>query len=398
VNREVAVVGAYEHPTRLAPDKSEFQLMAEAAIGALGDAGLTKDDIDGICAMPNEFIGGNLTRINLLVDYLNLNPKFVDSTIVGGSSMQFLAARAALAIQQGLARCILVPFGARPRSQNERIGTSGKTTRTGSSKLKPNAESYEDIYGLTVMGFFGMVIKRHMAVYGTTEEQLAQVAVTQRKHAALNPDAKYKDPITIEDVMNSRYICYPLRMLTCCLISDGAGALILAHPDVVKDTKGNPAWVTGIGEALTHTNGGYADWLNVGTVAAGKKSFGEAGITLKDIDALQVYDATAFHIIQALEDLGFCERGEGGRFVEGGQRITFGGEIPLNTDGGGLSSNQVGTRGPFPMIEAIRQVRGVCGERQVPDCKISVASATGGGGGGGQGPRRSSSVIVFERD
>jgi acetyl-CoA C-acetyltransferase len=398
MDRSVAVVGAYEHPTRLSPDKSEFQLMAEACIGALDDAGLKKEDIDGLTTLPTEFIGGNLTRINLLVDYLNLDPRWVDSTLVGGTSMQFQFARAAMAIRQGLARCVLVVFGATPKSQQERIGTSGKTTRTKSTELKPNAESYEDIYGLTVMGLFGMTTQRHMALYGTTEEHLAHVSVTLRKHAGLNPHAKYRDPITVEDVLNSRYIAHPLRMLNCCVISDGAGALIVAHPDVVKQTRKKPVWLIGTGEAMTHTRGGHADWLDVGTRAAGKTAFAQAGITTKDVKTLQVYDATSFHIIQAVEELGFCERGEGGPFLDGGRRITFGGDLPINTDGGGMSSNQVGTRGPFVMIEAVRQARGECGDWQVPEADIVVASATGGGGGGGQGPRRSASVLVFARD
>jgi acetyl-CoA acetyltransferase len=190
-------------------------------------------------------------------------------------------------------------------------------------------------------------------------------------------------------------ISKPLRLLNCCAITDGGGALIVASPEIARNCAKKPVWLIGAGEALTRTNGGLGDFLDVGTRHAAPVAFADAGITHDDVDTVQIYDATAFHPIQHLEDLGFCETGQGGPFLDGGRRISLGGELPINTDGGGLSSNHAVTRGIFVMLEAVRQARGEGGKSQVPDAKIVIASAVGGGGPGGQGFRRSASVLVF---
>lgn len=397
-DRTAAIVGAYEHPARLAPDKSDLQLIAEAARAVLDDAGLKKSDIDGVCVSPNLYHGGNVSSINLLIDYLNLHPGWVDSTYAGGASFQYQAARAVRAVEAGDATCVLLLFGSTPRSNRIALGSTGVLRPKLRDRLKPNAESFEDIYGLTIMGFFAMTARRHMALYGTTEEHLAQVSVTERQHASLNPEAKYRDPISIEDVLNSRYISDPLRLLNCCMISDGAAAVIVASPEVARGCKKKPVWILGSGEDFSHTDGGYGDWLDLGTRRAGPQAFAKAGISHRDVDTLQVYDATSYHVIMSLEDLGFCGTGEGGAFIDGGQRISLNGELPTNTDGGGLSSNQVGTRGPFLLVEAVRQLRDECDERQVKNCKIAVTSSLGGGGEGGELNRRSASVFVLGRD
>jgi acetyl-CoA C-acetyltransferase len=402
-DRRVAIVGAFEHPTRLAPDKSDFQLLQECAAGALQDAGLTHRDVDGLCTLATASWGGDLSDPgpNRMADYLNIDPAFVDTTYVGGASLQFQVRRAAMAIEQGLAKVVLVMYAARPRSNPRSKGVAGGTAgmaSRGVSMLRPSAESFEDIYGVTTMGTFAMTATRHMHLYGTTEEHMAQVAVTQRSHAALNPQARYREPLTVEDVLASRMISSPMRLLNCCAITDGGGALVLAAPEVAKGTKKPPVWLIGAGEALTRGDGGAGDWLDTGLRRAAKRAFEQAGVSHSDIDTVQIYDATAFHVIQHLEDLGFCGIGEGGPFLDGGRRIQLGGELPVNTDGGGLSSNHVITRGIFVVIETVRQLRRECGERQVADASVAIASAVGGGGPGGQAYRRSASTLIFARD
>jgi acetyl-CoA C-acetyltransferase len=397
--RKVAVVGAWEHPTRFAPDKSDFQFMQECAAAALDDAGLSVKDVDGMLTVGYPQLGHDLSDPgpNRMADYLNIDPNWVDTTYVGGSSLQFQLFRAAMAIELGLASCILVTYAARPRSKKVPVGTAGMKAR-GVSVLRATQESFEDIYGVTVVGMFALNASRHMHLYGTTDEHLAQVAVTIRSHAQLNPDARYRAPLTVEEVMQSRLISSPLRLLNVCAITDGGGALVLASPEVARGCKKPPVWMIGAGEGFTKGDGGYGDWLDVGTRKAADTAFGRAGIKRDDVDTVQIYDATAFHIIQGLEELGFCKRGEGGSFIDGGKRIKLGGELPVNTDGGGLSSNQAITRGIFVVLEAVRQVRGECGDRQVKDCRIAIASGTGGGGPGGQSYRRSASVLIFGRD
>lgn len=398
-DRQVAFVGAYEHPARYAHDKSDFQFFQECAAGALKDAGLSHRDVDGLCLFPTSSYGGDLAdpAPNRMTDYLNIHPAFVDTTYVGGASLQFELLRAAMAIELGLARCVLVAYCARPRSKRVAVGTGGLAAR-GVTTLRPTAESFEDIYGMTTVGFFAMLVARHMHEYGTTEEHLAQVAVVERDHARLNPDARFQEPITVEDVLESRMIARPLRLLTCCMISDGGGALVLASPEVARNCRKPPVWMLGAGEALVQGDGGYANWLYSGTCDAAQKAFARAGIGHSDVDTVQIYDATAFHVIQHLEDLGFCKVGEGGPFLEGGKRIQLGGELPVNTDGGGLSSNHAVTRGIFVVLEAVRQLRHECGARQVQDCRVAICSATGGAGPGGQAFRRSASVLVLGGD
>ena len=396
--RTVAIVGAYEHPSRSVPDKSDFQFFFECVEGAVKDAGLSKDDVDGLCTQTTEIEGGDILdpAANALSDYLNIHPKFADATNVGGASLQFQIRRAAMAIEAGVASCVVVGFAIRPRSRRIAVGTTGSSIRR--TNLNPTAESFEDVYGLTTVAFFAMTANRHMHLYGTTDEQLAQVAVSQRTWAAMNPNAKYRDPITVDDVMNSRMICSPLHLLNICMISDGGGAVVLASPEVARRSKKKPVWILSAEEAFSHNDGGYGDWLALGTRVAAPKAFATAGVKHSDIDTVQIYDATSFHPIFHLENLGFCPIGQGGPFLDGGRRISPGGDLPTNTDGGGLSSNQPGTRGLLQVIEAVRQLRGECGPRQVPDCKLAVASAVGGGGEGGLASRRSASVIVLAKD
>jgi len=384
LRKAAAIVGAYEHPTRNAPDKSELLLHLESALGALVDAGLTREDIDAYMTAGNGL---------LLTDYLNIHPKFLDDTDVGGTSFLFHLNLACLGIQAGWFRCALITYGSTARSQGIAIGTGG-VSRPGVTTLAPTPDSFEEIYGLTTVGMRALIAQRHMHQYGTTPEHLAAVAVAMRKHAAKNPNAMYRDPIAAEDVLNSRMISSPLHLLDCCIISDGGGAIIVASPELARNCRKRPVWVLGFGEAVTHHEAGYRDWAATATERAAPPAFEMAGVNQDDVDVAMIYDAFTIYCITALEGLGFCPIGEGGPFVEGG-RIELGGQLPVNTDGGGLSSNHPGRRGIFLLIEATRQLRQEGGETQVPDCQIAVCSGTGGGGGG---MRQSAAVAILGRD
>ncbi|HMK78976.1 MAG TPA: thiolase domain-containing protein [Xanthobacteraceae bacterium] len=222
-----------------------------------------------------------------------------------------------------------------------------------------------------------MVAQRHMHEYGTTPEQLAEIAVTMRLHASMNSQAKYRDPITVEDVLASRIISSPLHLLDCCIISDGGGALVVTSAERARDLRKKPIYILGSGEAVRHAARGARDFLEIAAAQSGRLAFERAGVSHQDIDLAMVYDSFTITVLATLENLGFCKRGEGGAFVTGG-RLRFDGELPLNTDGGGLSSNHPGMRGIFLVIEAARQLRGECGPRQVKDCTIALAHGTGG--------------------
>ncbi len=367
LSRKTAVVGVYEHPTRFAPDKTVYQIMAESLKGALDDAGLTIKDVDGVCAAG---IGGGLGMIGLC-DYLNLTPNFVDGTNVGGCSFLAHTMHAAAAIAAGQCEVAVVLYGSQISSARFAIGTGGG----GGGGDAP--EQFDGPFGVTTVGAYAMVAQRHMHEYGTTAEQLAEVAVTMRLHASMNPVAKYRDPITVEDVLASRVISSPLHLLDCCIISDGGGALVITSAERARSLKKKPVYILGAAETVRHGGAGHRDYLENAAFQTGKLAFERADVKHADIDMAMIYDSFTITVISQLENLGFCKRGEGGPFVSGG-RIRFDGEFPINTDGGGLSSNHPGMRGIFLVIEAAKQLRGECGPRQVKDCKIALAHGTGG--------------------
>jgi acetyl-CoA acetyltransferase len=233
-------------------------------------------------------------------------------------------------------------------------------------------------YGHTLIAKHAMSARRHMHEFGTTIEQLAEIAVSARYNASLNPDAYYRDPITIEDVQSSQMIADPLTKLHCCIRSDGGGAILLTHEDRARDCASEPVWVLGTGEAISHsTMSEWEDLTESPCVRSGRKAFGQAGCEPEDIDVLEVYDSFTLTVLLTLEGLGFCKKGEGGPFVEDG-KLRVGGELPTNTDGGGLSACQPGMRGIFLLVEAARQLRGEGGERQVPGARLACVNATGG--------------------
>jgi acetyl-CoA acetyltransferase len=363
-----AIAGVYEHPTRWAPDKTEFQIMAEAAKGALDDAGLTIGDVDAL-------FGASMTMgamgIVELAEYLNLKPDYIDGTNIGGSSFVAHCTHAAAAIHAGLCEVALVLYGSTAASNAMAIGT-------GMGHGNRNAwESFQSPYGMTTVGSYALVAQLHMDTYGTKPEQLAEIAVTMRRHASLNPVAKMRSPITVDDVLSSRLISSPLHLLDCCIISDGGGAVVVTSAERARDLARTPVKILGCGESVCHQEIGSPDLLTMGARQAGDRAFAMAGVQRGDIDLAMVYDSFTITVLSTLENLGFCKVGEGGDFVSGG-RIGLGGELPVNLDGGGLSSNHPGMRGIFLVIEATRQLRGECGDRQVPGARLAVAHGTGG--------------------
>src|SRR3984957_15386356 len=380
LSRKTALAGVYEHPTRFAPDKTMYQIMAESIRGALDDCGLTIKDVDGLLTAG---MGMGAMAIVGFCDYLNLTPNFLDSTNIGGSSFVAHTAHAAAAINAGLCDVAVIVYGSTAASSRFAIGTGG-------GGGGDPCDQYESPYGPTTVGAHAMIAQRHMHDYGTTPEQLAEIAVTMRLHASMNPVAKYRDPITVEDVLASRVISSPLHLLDCCIISDGGGALVITPAERARDLKKKPAYILGVGETVRHAARGQRDFLEIAAAQSGRLAFERAGVAHKDIDMAMIYDSFTITVLATLENLGFCNRGEGGAFVSGG-RLRFDGDFPINTEGGGLSSNHPGMRGMFLVIEAVKQLRNECGPRQVKDCKIALAHGTGGA----LGTRHSGATLIL---
>jgi acetyl-CoA C-acetyltransferase len=365
IKGKTAVVGVYEHPLRWAPHKTQYQIMAESACGALDDAGLSIKDVDGLFTSGVSGMG-----IVSLAEHLNLNPDFLDSNSIGGSSFVSHTAHAAAAIAAGYCNVALILYGSKWSSDRFAIGTGGAGGGDPS-------EQFENCYGPTTVGDYALTAQRHMHEFGTTSEQLAEIAVTMRRHASMNPLAKFRDPITVEDVMTSRIVSSPLHLLDCCMISDGGGAVVVTSAERARDLKKKPVHLLGAAEACYHTSAGVRDLTNAAAKQSGPKALERAGVAHKDINMAMIYDSFTITVLVTLESLGFCKKGEGGAFIQNG-RIGLGGALPINTDGGGLSSNHPGMRGIFLVIEATKQLRGECGDRQVKDCKIAMVHGTGG--------------------
>jgi acetyl-CoA acetyltransferase len=362
---KAALVGVYEHPTRWAPNKTQYQIMTESARGALEDAGLTLKDVDGLFTS-----GVGAMGVVSLAEHLNLNPNYLDSTSIGGSSFVAHTIHAAAAISAGLCNIALILYGSTASSDRFAIGTGG-----GLGGDPP--DQFETMYGPTTVGAYALAAQRHMHEFGTTSEQLAEIAVTTRRHATMNSAAKFHDPITAEDVLASRMVSSPLHLLDCCMISDGGGALVVTSTERARDLKKKPVYILGGAEACYHTSAGMRDLTDAAAKQSGPRAMTMAGVAHKDIDMSMIYDSFTITVLITLESLGFCKKGEGGAFVQNG-RIGLGGELPINTDGGGLSSNHPGMRGIFLVIEATKQLRGECGERQVKDCQMALCHGTGG--------------------
>ena len=361
---KVCVVGAAESDLgKVATNTSHLDLIGQAAIRALDDAGLTLQDVDGVFAATSQ---SRMVGLGTC-EYLGIKPNFIDSTQIGGSSFMSHVSHAVAAITTGKCKVALIVYGSTQRSMS-RAATSQRELAWYEDPFKP----------MMPPSAYAMSAARHMHEFGTTREQLAEIAVAARKWAMMNPIAYNRDPLTIDDVLNAPMISYPFTIRDCCLVTDGGGAIVLTSADRAKDLKKPPVFVLGTGEQIGHANiSSMDDMTTTAAVESGKKAFEAAGVSKGDIDVLALYDAFTITTLLFLEDLGFCKKGEGGSFVENG-RIAPGGELPVNTSGGGLSYCHPGMYGLFLLIEATRQVRGECGERQVKDVNVALAHGNGG--------------------
>ncbi len=359
-----AIVGAAESDLgHVAEGMNVIDLMAQGITRALADCGLALKDVDGlICATTQSRTSG----LNLS-EYLGISPAFIDTTIIGGSSFMFHVGHALAAIQLGLCNVAVIAYGSTQRS----VGRRQASVR----EINPYETPYRPFLPSSA---YALAASRHMFEFGTTREQMAAVAVAARQWALKNPVAWEKKPLSIDEVLGARMVSYPFTVRDICLVTDGGGAIVLTAPDRAKSLKKPPVYVLGHGQAITHANiSSMPDLTVTGALASGKAAYAMAGLAAKDIDVVELYDAFTINTILFLEDLGFCPKGEGGRFVEGG-RIAPGGSLPVNTNGGGLSYCHPGMYGLFLLIEAVRQLRGECGERQVKGAETAIAHGNGG--------------------
>jgi acetyl-CoA acetyltransferase len=331
---------------------------------ALDDAGLELRDVDGLIIAAGGGMGG-LSPMGL-AEYLGIRPTFVDGLSVGGSSYVYHAARAALAVGTGLCEVAVVATGqkgktgGRPgRGIRATAERSGAANRPAPPAAPQGSGSFfwDSLAGLPLIGAYAMAARRHMHTYGTTSEDLAEIAVAARYHATMNPKAQFQEPITVDDVLNSRFIAEPLHLLDCCVVSDGGGAYVVTTADRAKDLKKPAVKMLGYGERIGHAGiGTMPDFTQTAAADTGKMAFEMAGLKPGDIDCAELYDSFTITVALLLEDLGFCEKGDVGRFAR--EHLRVGGPLPINTDGGGLSAVHPGMRGMFLMTEGVRQIRG----------------------------------------
>jgi acetyl-CoA C-acetyltransferase len=396
------MVGVYEHPLRDIPDRSTAQVHAEVAKGALEDAGLSFSDVDAY------FCAGDAPGFGAMsmADYMGLKLKHMDSTETGGSSYLVHAGHAAEAIAAGKCKIALITLAGRPLGSRNGLGdaaTRGERFRMapgggagGGINEVPEA-GFENIWGGTTHNTYGMCAMRHMHDYGTTSEQLAWIKVAASHHAQWNEHAMLREVVTVEEVVNSPMIADPLHRLDCCVISDGGGAVIMAAPEVARSLKRPLVKVIGHGEAPKGPRGGRdLDLTFSGAAWSGPPAWEESGVKPSDIKYASIYDSFTITVLMQIEDLGFCKKGEGGKFVADGNLISGVGKLPFNTDGGGLCNNHPTNRGGITkIIEAVRQARGEAHPKvQVPNCDLVVAHGTGGS----LGTRHGAGTLIMERE
>jgi len=378
-----SIAGIFEHPLRKAPDKSVAQLHAEVAAGALADAGLSMRDVDGY------FCAGDAPGLGPLsmAEYLNMTPRFFNSTDTGGSSYLIHVISAAQAIAAGHCNVALITLAGRPRSEPP-VGTGIR------GAAQPDLQ-WEMPYRPAVANLYAMFAARHMYEFGTTSEQLAWVKVAASHHAQHNPHAMLRELVTVSDVLNSPMIATPLHRLDCCVVSDGGGALVLTRPELARSLGKPDIRLRGGGMAIKHQAGGNLDLTWSAAVQSGAAAFDEASVAPADIRYASIYDSFTITVLTQLEDLGFCAKGQGGRFVADGGLISGQGKLAVNTDGGGLCNNHPSNRGGMTkMIEAVRQLRGAAHPAvQVPDCHLALAQAMGGA----LSTRHASATLILER-
>lgn len=372
MRRRVCVVGVGLSDGPVTPGMNATMLEAQSFLRALDDAGLESHDIEGLASAGY----GGMHEVGL-AEYLGITPRWLESSSVGGSSFEFHTMHAFRAIEAGDVDTVAIVYG------NNQLSASGRTLGTGGGgggrgMALPLAMSYEFPTGLTLVGAYAMAAQRHMHQYGTKPEQLASIAVQTREHAARNPNAMYRDPITVDDVLGSKLVADPLHKLDCCVISDGGCCIILTTEDRARDLPHRPVYVRGAAGGTTHHSiQAMADMTRTAAAVSGPKAFADAGITPADVDVFEMYDSFTYTVLVVLEDLGFAPKGEGGAFVADGN-LRLGGALPTNTDGGGLSSTHPGMRGLFLLCEATRQLRGEAGDSQVPNAEVAVAHGSGG--------------------
>jgi acetyl-CoA acetyltransferase len=353
---------------------SGIMLQAQSFRRALDDSGLALTDIEGLASAGY----GGMHEV-MLAEYLGLRPRWLESSSVGGSSFEFHTMHAYRAIQNGDVDTVAIVYGNNQLSASGRtLGTGGGGGRAGMQMPLPMA--YEFPSGLTLVGAYAMAAQRHMYQYGTKPEQLASIAVQTREHATRNPNAMYRDPITVDDVLGSKLVADPLHKLDCCVISDGGCCIFLTTEERARDLPHRPVYVRGAAGGTTHHSiAAMPDMTRTAAAVSGPKAFAEAGISPSDVDMFAMYDSFTYTVLVVLEDLGFAPKGEGGAFVaDNGGNLRLGGVLPTNTDGGGLSATHPGMRGLFLLCEATRQLRGGAGDSQVAGAEIAVAHGSGG--------------------
>lgn len=379
--RSAAIVGVAESDLGVVgPSWTGLRLQAQAAQRALLDAGLDVRDVDGLLTA-----GGDSTLPSCAVgEYLGITPRWSDTTSIGGASFESHIGHAALAIGAGQCEVALITYGSVQRSQGTRtLGRAGGVQ---------GPAQFDGIWGLPLpVGAYALAATRHMHQYGTSPEELAEVAVAARQWAILNPNAFRREPLTVEDVLASPMVSSPLHRLDCCLVTDGGGAVVVTSEAVARQTSRPPVWILGHAEAHTHqTISNMRDLETTPATLTGPAALAKAGVTHDDVDVVEVYDSFTITVLLTLESLGFCGRGEGGAFVTT-RNIAPGGTFPMNTNGGGLSYCHPGMYGIFLLIEATRQLRGECGARQIDGARVALAHGTGG-------VLSSAATVVLARD
>ncbi len=381
------IAGAYEHPDRKIPGKSLARVHAEVASGALADAGLSFSDVDAY------FCAGDAPGFGpmSMAEYLGLKLSYVDTTETGGSSYVAHVGHAAAAIAAGKCSIALITLAGQPRTN----GAQEMMSMAGRFMASPEA-GFEVPFGPSIISMYAMAAQRHMHEFGTTSAQLAEIKVAASTHAQYNPNAYIQKVLTIEEVLESPMVAEPLHRMDCCVITDGGGALIVVSPEVARSLDRHCVRVLGHGEAPKHTDNGRIDLTYTGAVWSGPRAFAEAGVTPKDIDYASIYDSFTITVLETIEDLGFCEKGKGGKFVSDGALQSPNGVLPFNTDGGGLCNNHPANRGGMTkVLEAVRQLRGEAFPQvQIPDCEIALAHGTGGS----LGTRMGSATLILGRE
>jgi acetyl-CoA acetyltransferase len=360
---QTAIVSAATYGVGTAPGLSTFDLAAHASIKALAQVGLRPRDVDGVfCVVMDETLSG----LNF-EEYLGIRSRINDNARTGGSSFQIQASIAALALATGQCDVALIAYGSNQRSALGRLAASTRSS--------PWEAPYKP---LRPISSYAMAAARHMHQFGTTREHLGEVAIAARRWAQLNPDAFSRDELTMEAYLGARIVADPFGVRDCCLVTDGAAAVVMTRADRARDLCGRPAYLLGAAHETTHREiASMPDLTVTGVAGASRRAFAQAGITAADVDVVELYDAFTINTILFLEDMGFCAKGEGGAFVSNGN-IAPGGKLPVNTNGGGLSFCHPGMYGLFTMVEAAQQIMGLCGARQVQDVELAIAQGNGG--------------------